>query len=382
MTTKPSLPCLALFFWGLLVGCAGLTPAQQTHSAKPLIQRTGDRFDVPQPLETAVQPLTSPAKAKVLPPNDKMATPLERTIIDDSPAVRCAVSHPNAVLQIDRKDEWPRGEVVLTFDDGPHPTITPRVLDLLARYDMPATIFVVGRAINRKTYHLVQRMVAEGHTLGSHTYNHDVEMATRVEGERTIAYIRGQHEVTRMLIDLSLLASSADDFDRLYRRVFDHDPLVYLSSSSLRSDWRTYAQRHDAVIAEHGFGVGEHVYPVMYSRPPGGGPYMGTSPHWSAQQHDEALRQLGMINVMWHGGAGDTDPSRRSDFGFLYGNIQHNARRGGVLLIHDYIRNDALAAALKFMVDNDIHVATMDEVVERKYGCAAWALRDRIARAQ
>ncbi|MGB0806484.1 MAG: polysaccharide deacetylase family protein [Salibacteraceae bacterium] len=62
-------------------------------------------------------------------------------------------------------------EVYLTFDDGPHPTITPWVLDELKKYDMKATFFLVGE--NAKKYpEVVKRIIAEGHHVGNHTFNH------------------------------------------------------------------------------------------------------------------------------------------------------------------------------------------------------------------
>src|SRR4051812_443266 len=61
--------------------------------------------------------------------------------------------------------------VCLTFDDGPHPELTPRLLDLLARLGVPATFFVIGQEVE-KYPELVRRMVAEGHTVGNHSYSH------------------------------------------------------------------------------------------------------------------------------------------------------------------------------------------------------------------
>src|SRR6476661_8683227 len=55
----------------------------------------------------------------------------------------------------------------LTFDDGPDPTWTPRILDLLARHHLHATFFVTGRAAARYP-DLVRRIVSEGHALGNH----------------------------------------------------------------------------------------------------------------------------------------------------------------------------------------------------------------------
>ena len=66
----------------------------------------------------------------------------------------------------------PGGVVYLTFDDGPHPTYTPQVLDILARHGARATFFVLG-ALAEAHPELAERIVAEGHTLASHTWNHE-----------------------------------------------------------------------------------------------------------------------------------------------------------------------------------------------------------------
>lgn len=63
--------------------------------------------------------------------------------------------------------------IALTFDDGPHPEYTPAVLDLLARLDVRATFFLVGRNVDRHPLH-VARMVREGHAVGGHSYDHTV----------------------------------------------------------------------------------------------------------------------------------------------------------------------------------------------------------------
>ena len=61
--------------------------------------------------------------------------------------------------------------VYLTFDDGPHPTWTPRVLELLELYEAPATFFVLGQSATRYP-EIVERMVAEGHEAENHTFDH------------------------------------------------------------------------------------------------------------------------------------------------------------------------------------------------------------------
>lgn len=61
--------------------------------------------------------------------------------------------------------------IAMTFDDGPHPTNTPRLLDMLKQRNIRATFFVVGP--NSKTYpHILRRMVAEGHEVANHTWTH------------------------------------------------------------------------------------------------------------------------------------------------------------------------------------------------------------------
>lgn len=61
--------------------------------------------------------------------------------------------------------------VALTFDDGPDPEQTPRLLDTLAEYDARATFFVIGEHVDRYPA-LVRRIVDEGHAVGNHTYSH------------------------------------------------------------------------------------------------------------------------------------------------------------------------------------------------------------------
>ena len=62
-------------------------------------------------------------------------------------------------------------DVALTFDDGPDATWTPQILDVLKRYHVPATFFVIGEN-GLENRGLLQRMLAGGHEVGSHTYTH------------------------------------------------------------------------------------------------------------------------------------------------------------------------------------------------------------------
>lgn len=63
-------------------------------------------------------------------------------------------------------------QVALTFDDGPWPTSTPILLDLLARHNLQATFFVVGRQAEKHP-ELIAAILAQGHGIGNHSLRHD-----------------------------------------------------------------------------------------------------------------------------------------------------------------------------------------------------------------
>lgn len=77
--------------------------------------------------------------------------------------------------------------IAMTFDDGPHPRNTPRLLDMLRQRNIKATFYVIGQ--NVKMYpEITRRIVAEGHEIGNHTYTHrklTVLSDSQVRGEMT-----------------------------------------------------------------------------------------------------------------------------------------------------------------------------------------------------
>lgn len=64
-----------------------------------------------------------------------------------------------------------KNAVHLTFDDGPTPDITPRILEILARYDVKATFFCLGKNVDQYP-ELYKMIVDAGHRTGNHTYSH------------------------------------------------------------------------------------------------------------------------------------------------------------------------------------------------------------------
>ncbi len=69
------------------------------------------------------------------------------------------------------------GAVALTFDDGPHPDTTPRLLDILAAHQAKATFFLIGERASRHP-DLARRITDEGHTVGVHGLRHRTMVLT------------------------------------------------------------------------------------------------------------------------------------------------------------------------------------------------------------
>ena len=64
--------------------------------------------------------------------------------------------------------------VALTFDDGPDPMDTPKILDILKEKNVRATFFVLGQAAQDNP-NLLKRLIKEGHEIGNHSYKHDYQ---------------------------------------------------------------------------------------------------------------------------------------------------------------------------------------------------------------
>jgi peptidoglycan/xylan/chitin deacetylase (PgdA/CDA1 family) len=96
----------------------------------------------------------------------------------DQPRVG-SFQHPGLQLE--------RGEVILTFDDGPRPETTPQILDALAAACVKATFFMVGRMVD-KSPDLVRRVAQEGHVIATHSWSHKkLDEMDREEAVRDVA---------------------------------------------------------------------------------------------------------------------------------------------------------------------------------------------------
>ena len=88
-------------------------------------------------------------------------------MILEQPSLWLRLLYPKALWRINPTERV----VYLTFDDGPIPEVTPRVLEILRNYGVRATFFMVGDNV-RKYPEVFEMVKSDGHRLGNHTFNH------------------------------------------------------------------------------------------------------------------------------------------------------------------------------------------------------------------
>jgi peptidoglycan/xylan/chitin deacetylase (PgdA/CDA1 family) len=87
--------------------------------------------------------------------------------------------------------------IAMTFDDGPHPSNTPRLLDMLKQRNIKATFYVVGQ-LARQYPNIIRRILAEGHEIGNHTYTHPI--LTKISDDRIRKELGDTHKA---LVDIA-----------------------------------------------------------------------------------------------------------------------------------------------------------------------------------
>ncbi|MEV6602158.1 bifunctional polysaccharide deacetylase/glycosyltransferase family 2 protein [Actinoplanes sp. NPDC051346] len=138
----------------------------------------------------------------------------------------------------------PAKTIALTFDDGPDPRWTPRILDVLARHRAHATFFQVGSQVNKHP-ELARRALAEGHEIGSHTFTHaDVAVLPdwRLDAELTltanaVAAATGRRPVLLRPPYSSKPAAVTAAEHRAHRRAAEAGYLLVLTDLDT-GDWR------------------------------------------------------------------------------------------------------------------------------------------------
>ncbi len=128
--------------------------------------------------------------------------------------------------------------VAFTFDDGPSPTFTHKILDLLAKYNAKGSFFVIGQ--QAQIYpDIIKREYREGHEIGNHTYNHyEVTRLSGMELEKDLALAhKAIYDITR--VKMRLFRPTSGYYDKKIVRVaksFNYRVVIWTWGQDSR-DW-------------------------------------------------------------------------------------------------------------------------------------------------
>ncbi|HEY5928637.1 MAG TPA: polysaccharide deacetylase family protein [Kofleriaceae bacterium] len=130
-----------------------------------------------KPSEKADKPIEKPSDLPPEPVTKKIATAKKAAVVKPEKVEPNEFTNDPVLGKATRvHGEETTGVVTFTFDDGPNPETTPAVLDALAKYEIPATFFVVTRRLVGKTgekpREILARTMADGHLVASHSVSH------------------------------------------------------------------------------------------------------------------------------------------------------------------------------------------------------------------
>jgi len=242
----------------LMVGLAGRAAAEETPSSHPQAK----------PAASAHAPLHPPTKKK--------------------PAKTTESAKQKAVTVSARQGSGPAGSrmvtgnkaVALTFDDGPDPAETPKILRLLAQQHVHATFCLVGKNV-AKFPALVRQIVAGGNTVCNHTWSHDLKL-----GKKTAAQIRA-------------------DMSRTNAAILKAAPKAKIKY--FRAPGGNFTPQIVSIAKQLGMG----------------------SLYWKVDPRD------------WDHPKGETHAQHRSR---VIWRVEHNTHAGAIVLSHDYAQPDTIAA--------------------------------------
>lgn len=159
----PAVLCIFLFFRTTQLKSEIEELKKEIESVTGQVQEEKQNIDLLQQLLDTQQTPDSPAMPETASDLDietEMDTDIQTDVIEETG-------------EISEGDTVKMRNVYLTFDDGPS-AYTDKILDILKKYDVKATFFVIGKDEPEYT-ELYQRIVEEGHTLGMHSYGHKYE---------------------------------------------------------------------------------------------------------------------------------------------------------------------------------------------------------------
>lgn len=108
-----------------------------------------------------------------------------------------AVIETGEEVEMNQEEGAEKPKIAITFDDGPHPTFTPQLLDGLKKRNVKASFFVIGN-LAKANPEIIRRQKKEGHLIGNHTYHH-VDI-TKMSDEQARDEIQSTNEVVEGII--------------------------------------------------------------------------------------------------------------------------------------------------------------------------------------
>lgn len=164
---KKLIVFLAIIFF--LIGCVSAKILSSSYTSTEVlavnVEQTIDNITVNNPAKIVLEEKIKEAEIKKLEEERKRLEEIKREEERKLQEQRLA--------EAKRKEEEQKNMKIayLTFDDGPSSTVTPKILDILAEYDIKATFFIVGKMVDVNP-DILKRIYNEGHSIGNHSYSH------------------------------------------------------------------------------------------------------------------------------------------------------------------------------------------------------------------
>lgn len=134
--------------------------------------------------------------------------------------------------------------VALTFDDGPHYTVTPRILDILQEHNARATFFVLGNRVDNFP-NIIQREYSQGHEIGSHSFSHP-QITTLTSDEIEYQFAETEHRIQQYVPYTTKLVRPP--YGQITQSLKEVLQKTFVLWSIDTQDWKT--RDKDAIVSE------------------------------------------------------------------------------------------------------------------------------------